>query len=53
MQVWSRHAQLTLQDGQVYIEDLDSVNGTAVNKAEVAATDATALKDGDEIRFGN
>ena len=50
--VGRRHAQLTLQEGQVYIEDLDSVNGTVVNKQKLLPRTPHPLKDGDEIRFG-
>ena len=46
------HAHLTLQGGKVCIEDLDSVNGTTVNKQRVASRQPFALKDGDEIRLG-
>jgi hypothetical protein len=50
--VGRRHARLILKDGQVYLEDLDSVNGTAVNRRRVAAHQAVPLKPGDEVRLG-
>ena len=36
--VGRRHAQLVLQAGQLHIEDLDSVNGTVVNKQKIPPT---------------
>lgn len=50
--VGRRHARLVIKEGQVYLEDLDSVNGTAVNRRRVAARQAVPLKTGDEIRLG-
>jgi pSer/pThr/pTyr-binding forkhead associated (FHA) protein len=50
--VGRKHAQLVLQGGQVCIEDLDSVNGTAVNKQKLAPHQPRPLKDGDELRLG-
>jgi hypothetical protein len=50
--VGRRHAQLTVQGGQVYVEDLDSVNGTAVNRQRVPPHKPHPLNSGDEIRFG-
>jgi hypothetical protein len=50
--VGRRHARLIMKAGQVYLEDLDSVNGTAVNRQRVTALQAVALKSGDEIRLG-
>lgn len=50
--VGRRHARLVIKDGQIYLEDLDSVNGTAVNRRRVAAHQAIPLKPGDEIRLG-
>jgi pSer/pThr/pTyr-binding forkhead associated (FHA) protein len=50
--VGRRHAQLILQGGQVFIEDLDSVNGTVVNKQKLAPRQPHLLQNGDEVRFG-
>jgi pSer/pThr/pTyr-binding forkhead associated (FHA) protein len=44
-----RHAQLSIADGQVWVEDLGSANGTFVNGAEIRAR--TALAPGDRVRF--
>jgi DNA-binding winged helix-turn-helix (wHTH) protein len=45
-----RHAQIVVADGNTTVEDLDSKNGTQVNKQPV--TQRVALKDGDEVQFG-
>ena len=50
--VGRRHAQLLMQAGQLYIEDLNSVNGTAVNKQKLASGQPHPLQPGDEIRLG-
>lgn len=50
--VGRRHARLILRSGQVYLEDLDSVNGTIVNRQRIPAHQPVALKSGDEIRLG-
>lgn len=50
--VGRRHAQLLLRNGDVFIEDLDSVNGTAVNKQRIEPRKPYPIKDGDEIRLG-
>jgi len=50
--VGRRHAQLILQGAQLYIEDLDSVNGTVVNKQKLAPRQPHLLNHGDELRFG-
>lgn len=47
-----RHAQITCRDGQFFIEDLNSVNYTFVNKRKIAVGVAHPLRDGDEIRLG-
>jgi pSer/pThr/pTyr-binding forkhead associated (FHA) protein len=38
--------------GQLFIEDLQSTNGTLVNKQKLQAGQRFPLKNGDEIRFG-
>jgi len=50
--VGRRHARLVIKNGQVYLEDLDSVNGTAVNRQRLAAHQVVPLKSGDEVRLG-
>jgi diguanylate cyclase (GGDEF)-like protein len=45
-----RHARLTLEDGDVSIEDLGSANGTLVNGATVVSR--RLLQDGDKISLG-
>lgn len=50
--VGRQHAQLVLQNGQVFLEDLDSVNGTALNRQRLAPRQPSPVKDGDEIRLG-
>lgn len=50
--VGRRHAQLLLVDGQVFIEDLDSVNGTAVNKQRIEPRKPHPIHPGDEVRLG-
>lgn len=50
--VGRRHAQLVLQGSQVLLEDLDSVNGTVVNKVKLLPHKPQPLQHGDEMRFG-
>jgi len=50
--VGRRHARLIIKSGQVYLEDLDSVNGTAVNRQRIPAHQPVPLKSGDEVRLG-
>jgi DNA-binding winged helix-turn-helix (wHTH) protein len=45
-----RHARITVSRGMAKIEDLNSTNGTFVNKN--AATVPVVLKDGDEVSLG-
>ncbi len=45
------HCWITLQDGDVWIEDLASANGTRVNGVRVL--DRRRLEAGDRIRLGN
>jgi pSer/pThr/pTyr-binding forkhead associated (FHA) protein len=47
-----RHARVTANAGQVAIEDLDTANGTAVNKQRLAPRQPRPIGDGDELRFG-
>jgi hypothetical protein len=50
--VGRRHAQLVLQGGQLLLEDLDSVNGTVLNKVKMQPHKPQPLQSGDELRFG-
>jgi hypothetical protein len=50
--VGRQHAQLVLLNGLVCLEDLSSVNGTALNRQRLAPHQPTPMKDGDEIRLG-
>lgn len=45
-----RHAELSVEGGEVRIRDLGSTNGTAVNGAEVAEV---VLQPGDRIQLGS
>lgn len=47
-----KHAQITRTNDRFFIEDLNSVNYTFVNKQKIALGVAHALEDGDEIRLG-
>ena len=46
-----RHAQLTRHGGLLYVEDLDSTNGTFVNGSKTVG--ATPLRHGDSVRVGS
>ena len=46
----SRHARLFPQDGEWFVEDLGSTNGTFVGKDRV--TDPVALRVGSQVRVG-
>ena len=45
------HARLYRRDGDVYLEDLGSRNGTFVNGAPIGG--ATRLRRGDQVQFGS
>lgn len=47
-----RHAKITRRDEVYYIEDLNSVNYTFVNKKKIVMGIDHPLQDGDEIRLG-
>ena len=48
-----RHARILLRDGEYFIEDLGSTNGTFINRGHrLAPGDKQALRDGDEIIVG-
>jgi pSer/pThr/pTyr-binding forkhead associated (FHA) protein len=46
-----RHARIFCEHGAVYVADLGSRNGTAVNGIDIREK-TSRLQDGDEIRFG-
>ncbi len=46
------HAQIILKNGTVYIEDLNSTNGTRINGFALQPNSLYRLRDGDEIEFG-
>lgn len=50
--VGRKHAQLVAKGGQVFLEDLDSVNGTVINKQKISPHQPHPIKDGDELRLG-
>ena len=48
-----RHARITLNNGQYFLEDLGSTNGTFINRGKrLAPGQRQALCDGDEIIVG-
>ncbi|RME74955.1 MAG: FHA domain-containing protein [Chloroflexi bacterium] len=47
-----RHARLLFQDGQWFLEDLASTNGTFLNGIKIAPHQLVVFKDGDRIRCG-
>ena len=48
-----RHARITMNDGQYFLEDLGSTNGTFVNRGKrLSPGERHPLKDGDEIIVG-
>jgi hypothetical protein len=51
LEVSRRHAVLRTDDGAVWLEDLESANGTWVNGRRIAAR--TRLADGDLVRLGH
>jgi len=48
-----RHARLTLEGGQLWVEDEGSTNGTRVGADSVPPGERRAARDGDILRFGN
>ena len=47
----ARHARLSFHDGQWWIDDLGSTNGTRLNRGRVLSS--TVLANGDEIKCGS
>lgn len=50
--VGRKHARLVIIEGRLYLVDLNSVNGTFVNRKKIAAGTPQPLNNGDEIRLG-
>ena len=48
-----KHARLIVREGQVYLEDLGSKNGTFLNENRLNKYDNALLRNGDKIRLGN
>jgi pSer/pThr/pTyr-binding forkhead associated (FHA) protein len=46
-----RHALISVDEGTLWVEDLDSKNGTFVNGTRLAAKQPTQLRSGDRLRF--
>ncbi len=50
--VGRRHMRFFIKDNQVYIEDLDSTNGTFLNRQRLPPKTPQPVRDGDEIALG-
>ena len=46
------HARFRKQGNTIYLQDLDSTNGTYVNEKQLSAGEERIIKRGDEIQFG-
>ncbi len=46
------HARFYVSGGIVYVEDMDSENGTLINGRALAPNSPEVIKDGDEVAFG-
>ncbi|MBQ7767036.1 MAG: FHA domain-containing protein [Lachnospiraceae bacterium] len=47
------HVRLFEEDGEIYMQDLNSKNGSYINNLELEANEIVKLKLGDEVIFGN
>lgn len=47
-----RHARISQRGGQVFVEDLNSLNGTFLNATRLIPEMPYPLKDGDQIQLG-
>jgi hypothetical protein len=47
-----RHAKIIRRGGEVFIEDLGSINGTFLNRKKLTPYLPQALKSGDELQLG-
>lgn len=50
--VGRRHVKLSLLDGEIFIEDLESVNGSFLNREKLYPKKAQPIHNGDELRLG-
>lgn len=46
------HATITFEDETLYIEDMNSTNGTRINGFQLSPNRRYRLRDGDELEFG-
>lgn len=46
------HAIITYEDGALFVEDLNSTNGTRINGFQLKPHRVYRLRDGDEMEFG-
>jgi pSer/pThr/pTyr-binding forkhead associated (FHA) protein len=51
--VGRRHVRLVVQQQQLLVEDLESTNGSFLNRERLAPRQAAPLQPGDELRLGN
>ena len=47
------HARIFEENGELYLQDLNSTNGSYINNLELESNEIVKLKIGDEITFGN
>jgi pSer/pThr/pTyr-binding forkhead associated (FHA) protein len=47
-----QHARVTIQGSQIFIEDMNSVNFTYVNRQKLTPGQPHRLNDGDEVQLG-
>lgn len=52
-QVSRNHAVLSVLDGQLYVKDLDSSNGTFINEQRIADNESSHLKANDTLGFAS
>jgi len=52
-QVSRNHAVLSVLDGQLYVKDLDSSNGTFINEQRIAGNESSHLKANDTLGFAS
>ncbi|MEL0619954.1 FHA domain-containing protein [Psychrobacter proteolyticus] len=52
-QVSRNHAVLSVLDGQLYVKDLDSSNGTFINEQRIAGNESSHLKTDDTLGFAS
>ena len=47
-----RHAQISMEDGTIFVQDLDSTNGTTINGIPTIPRQRRPVADGDVLGFG-